>query len=282
MRFLLVLALFGSTRTFCQKIERSLAGFAIGQDKAITRMVLGKPYLEDTTITGNSMQAFKHPMGEGWVMVFEFDKLNPNQIHTIQLSSLQQEMDAGMYGLSFGMQKAAIKKLLGNPNDVLSIGEYGEKWVYEKLSISIDINTKGKLWAIKLFEPNSEKLQQVELLIPSLKLFNKALQESNYRLAAEYVSPSLKIKQGKQMMGFSHAWNLELESDASGVFKQLSETLNRINLNDSINPKLYKQNIIPVKNAPNQFKTSYKVNNTWVDFFWRYEFGSYRIFDVIL
>ena len=282
MRFLLVLALFGSTRTFCQKIERSLAGFAIGQDKAITRMVLGKPYLEDTTITGNSMQAFKHPMGEGWVMVFEFDKLNPNQIHTIQLSSLQQEMDAGVYGLSFGMQKAAIKKLLGNPNDVLSIGEYGEKWVYEKLSISIDINTKGKLWAIKLFEPNSEKLQQVELLIPSLKLFNKALQESNYRLAAEYVSPSLKIKQGKQMMGFYHAWNLELESDASGVFKQLSETLNRINLNDSINPKLYKQNIIPVKNAPNQFKTSYKVNNTWVDFFWRYEFGSYRIFDVIL
>jgi len=282
MKGIFLILFLGSNLIYSQKIERSLAGFAIGQSKEIPRKVLGRPYLSDTSITGNSLEAFAHPMGEGWVIVFEYNKEKNNRISAIQLSSQKQAMPSGFKNLKFGMQKAEILQQLGKPSDKLSIGEYGEKWVYEQYSFSLDLDSKGILWAIKLFEPNYENVNSIELAIPSIKTIYQLQQDDNYEALSELISPSLIIYKSTRKFQFENAWNLEITSDASKIFKLFKEAFSQVNLPDTLNPKLFKQTIIPVKNTASKFKMSYKIGSSWLEFIWAYEFGSYRIIEVII
>jgi hypothetical protein len=281
MKCILLILLIGSNLIYGQKIERSLAGFAIGQSKEIARKVLGKPYLSDTSNTGNPLEAFAHPMGDGWVIVFEYNKEKNNRISSIQLSSQKQSAPSGFNNLNFGMKKSEILKLIGRPSDKISIGEYGEKWEYELSSFSIDLDNKGILWAIKLFEPNYES-NTIQLAIPSLKSINDLQVKNDFEALSEFVSPSLIIQKSSRKYKFENAWNLETSNDASGVFKLFKEALSQINLSDTINPKQYKQTIIPIKNSTSKFKMSFKKGSSWLEFIWVYEFGSYRIIEILL
>lgn len=282
MRILLFFLMFGSNQLFGQALERSLSGFAIGQSKEIPIKVLGKPYLSDTSINGNAIEAFRHPMGDGWVIVFEYNKEKKPSITSIQLSSQKEAMPAGFYGLNFGMNKVAIQKLIGKPSDKVSIGEYGEKWIYEKEYFSLDLDNKGNLWAIKLFEPNYSKESSVGLLIPSIKNLMELKTNKDLSRMAEFISPSLIVFKNAKKYEFLNPWNVELSSDASGIFRMLDEALGLANLADTLNPKSYKQAVIPVKSMPSKFKMSFKNKGTWVEFLWAYEFGSYRIVEMFL
>ncbi len=276
-RLLILFLGFGSNQLFSQALERSLAGFAIGQNKEIPSKVLGKPYLADTNNLGNQIEAFTHPMGEGWVVVFEYAKESNHPITSIQLSSQKEKMMSGFYGLSFGMTQAEVLKIAGKPSDKISIGEYGEKWMYEAKCFSVDINKQGKLWAIKLFEPNYQNIVQPSLNIPEISTLINL--KSNAELAA-YLSPSLKIISSAQTLHFKSAWNVEIENDASFMFTAIKLNLLKIISIEKSNPKLFKQAIIPEKIGPSKFKTSYKLNQIWLEIIWAYEFGSYRIIEI--
>ncbi len=281
MKGIFLILLLGSNLIYGQKNNRSLAGFAIGQGKDIPRKVLGKPYLSDTSMIGNPIEAFTHPMGEGWIIVFEYNKEKNHNVSSIMLSSQTQLLPSGFNNLNFGMKKSEILKLLGRPSDKVSIGEYGEKWVYEQYSFSLDLDSKGILWAIKLFEPNYES-NTIELAIPSLKSIYDLQVKNDFEALSEFVSPSLIIQKSSRKYKFENAWNLETSSDASGIFKLFKEALSQVNLSDTINPKQYKQTIIPIKNSASKFKMSFKKGSSWLEFIWAYEFGSYRIIEIIL
>lgn len=281
MKGIFLFLLLGSNLIYSQKINRSLAGFAIGQGKDIPRKVLGKPYLIDSNNIGNPIEAFLHPMGEGWVIVFEYNKDKNLNISSIQLSSQTQFSPSGYNNLNFGMKKSEILKLLGKPSDKVSIGEYGEKWVFEPNSFSIDLDSKGILWAIKLFEPNYENANSVELAIPSLKTIHDLQIKNDFEALSEFVSPSLIIQKSLRKYKFENAWNVETSSDASGIFKLFKEALSQVNLSDTLNPKQYKQTIIPIKNSASKFKVSFKKGSSWLEFIWAYEFGIYRIIEIV-
>jgi len=262
---------------FTQESPRSLAGFAIGQWKDIPIKILGKPYLSDTTEIGTPLEAFKHPIGEGWIIAFEYSNETNSKIKSIQLSGMHGDGNAVFLNLHFDMNKNDILKALGKPSDIIDIGEYGQKWIYEQSFFSLDISREGRLWCIKIFEPNYEGLTNQGVPIPSFYQLVSIINTGSNEEIAHLISASLLIKKDNKQFVFSEPWNVELNDDLSGIFKLMKDNFKYVSVQDSINSKKYKQNFLPQTYGPSKYKMLYKQNNNWMEILWAYELNRYRV-----
>lgn len=260
--------------------QLTLAGFALGQWKNIPSQVLGKPYMADTTLLGVNFEAFKHPAGKDMVLVAEYTSGTNSVISSLHLSSWESNQHTGFLGLEFGMNQEQVKKILGKPSDILSIGEYGSRWDYENANFFLEIDLKGKLWGIKVFDKPGNAINTGNLPLPSFYGFIQALKESNNRVFWEQVAPQLVVKNGKKEYRFNNAWNLETEFDQSGLLKLLTQVQCKLAASDTLNRKVCVQSLLPKVNQPPAIQVVFKNNCGFNELIYEAVGDKYRLVSV--
>lgn len=274
--FALLIIVFGKA-TIAQPFQRELAGFALGQWKTVPSLVLGKPYLTDTTSIGVSFEAFHHPIAENAVIVFEYsDDINP-VISSIHLSIMQSLEDAGIMRLEFGMDGTKIKKQIGNPSDILSIGEYGFRWDYENSNFFLELDQNNKLWGIKIFEPKDYNLAiQNRNLVPSIQPFLLAAKGASNEILMDFLAPNLKVVSFQKSYNFLYAWNIEKENN-SPILAEIRNAAQKTTFIDTLSLKSFKQTLIPNPNGMPKYQQILKQTSPFKELQWAYDCGKYRL-----
>jgi hypothetical protein len=280
MRKVLLALLFivFSKAMIAQLCHRELAGFALGQWKTIPSSVLGNPYLTDTTSIGINYEAFHHPISENAVIVFEYSEDKKPTINSIHFSIMQSSEEAGFMGLKFGMDAPTIKKKIGVPSDIISIGEYGFRWDYENSNFFLELDQNNKLWGIKIFEPSSNNLpSQNGNVVPSIQPFLQAAKAGSNESLLDFLAPNLQVISFQKTYFFLNAWNIEKEFDKSPILGEIRNAANKTTFIDTLNLKAFKQSLIPTTNGIPKYQQIIKQSSPFKELHWEYLGGKYRL-----
>jgi hypothetical protein len=276
--YLALLLIVCSKVMIAQPFYRELAGFAIGQWKSIPNDVLGKPYLIDTTSIGISYEAFNHPISEKAVIVFEYSEEHKPIINSIHFSMMQSTEDAGFRGLEFGLHATAIKKKIGVPSDIVSIGEYGFRWDYESSNFFLELDQNNKLWGIKIFEPKANLLAPPNKnVVPSIQPFLLAAKGGSNESLIDLLAPNLQVISFQKTYYFLNAWNIEKEFDNSPILAEIRNAATKTSFVDTLNFKTFKQSLIPTPNGLPKYQQIIKQSSPFKELHWEYLCGEYRL-----
>ena len=120
-----------------------LNGFKIGQYRETATNEFGKPIQQDKFEDGFEYEVFIVNPDSSLYMVFEYAAGHTDLIWSIQISGINNTKDIGFKGLKLGIDKKEVERILGKPNKKDNIGEYGERWSFDKTNYTVEIAKSG-------------------------------------------------------------------------------------------------------------------------------------------
>lgn len=237
--FLLFLTLL---KVSAQTVVTDLNGFRIGQYRETATNELGKPFQQGKYEDGFGYEVFLLKPDTSLYMVFEYAARDTAIIWSIQISGNNTTTDIGFKGFKLGIDKKEVLQLLGKPDKKDDIGDYGEKWSYDKTNYSLEISKRGKLSSVKIRDIYSNNPPDVSKL-PKFNAVIKLLSSKNNTDIAGILASGIEIYYKKQTLFFGKSLKTEIETDHSKIFKtirEISTGLDKINTSDE---KAYEENM---------------------------------------
>lgn len=225
-----------------QTVVTDLNGFRLGQFREVATNELGKPFQQGKYEDGFQYEVFLLKPDTSMYMVFEYAAGDTNVIWSIQISGYNTTSDIGFKGFKLGIDKKEVLQLLGKPDKKDNIGDYGEKWNYDKTNYSVEISKNGKLSSVKIRDTYSNKPPDVSKL-PKFDTVIKLLNSKNNADIAGILAPGIEIYYKDRTLFFEKSLKTEIETDHSKIFKtirEISTGLDKINTSDE---KTYEENI---------------------------------------
>ena len=186
------LLLFNLLEVSGQTTITDLNGFRIGQYRETPTNEFGKPIQKDKYKDGFEYEVFIIKPDTSLYMVFEYAADHTDIIWSIQISGNNKTTDIGFMGLKLGLDKKEVERVLGKPNKKEDIGEYGEKWSFDKTNFTVEISKSGKLSSVKITDnysgntPDVSKLPKFDYIVKLLSSKSNADIASIFRPRIEF------------------------------------------------------------------------------------------------
>ena len=225
-----------------QSVVTDLYGFRLGQYRETATNELGKPFQEGKYKDGFEYEVFLVKPDTSLYMVFEYAAEHTDLIRSIQISGRNTTSDLGFKGFKLGIDKNQVQQVLGKPDKKEDIGDYGERWNYDKTNYSAEISKSGKLSSIKIRDTYSGAPSDVSKL-PKFAEVSKILSSSNNEEIAGILAPGIEIYHKKQTLFFEKSFKTEIETDHSKIFKTIREISAGLDKINTSNEKIYEENM---------------------------------------
>jgi len=262
-----------------QTAVTDLNGFRIGQYRETATNEFGKPIQKDKYEDGFEYEVFIIKPDTSLYMVFEYSAAHIDVIWSIQISGNNTTADIGFKGLKLGLDKKEVERVLGNPDKKEDIGEYGEKWSYDKTNYTAEISKSGKLSSIKITDNYSSNTPDVSKL-PKFDNIVKLLSSKNNADIVSILAPGIEIYYIDQTMFFGKSLKSEVETDYSKIFqtiREISKGLNKINTSDE---NAYEENMRMALGQNIKHVIKIKTGHTIKEIVFEYINGQYLIWEI--
>lgn len=262
-----------------QTIVTDLYGFQLGQYRETATNEFGKPLQQDRLDDGFEYEIFLVKPDTSLYMVFEYAPGLINVIWSIQISGNNATTDIGFKGLKLGIDETQVQQVLGAPDDKEDIGDYGEKWSYEKTNYSVEISKSGILSSVKITDTYSGDSPDVSKL-PRFKDVIKLLNSKDNSEMATVLAPGLEIYYKDKTIYFGKSIKTEIETDDSKIFqtiREISKGLNKIDLSDE---NSYEENMRIALGQNPKHVVKIKTGHTIKEIVFDYINGQYLIWEI--
>jgi hypothetical protein len=116
----------------------------------------------------------------------------------------------------------------------------------------------------------------------AFKEYTKILNSKNRKTISELLAPGIEIYKNDSVYFFKNSWRKEVETDESGIFNLVDETLEKLN---KVNPEdtlQYEENMRIALGQDTKHVAKFKVNNVYSEIVFKYMFGRYVIWEIKL
>jgi hypothetical protein len=199
-----------------------LNGFRIGQYRETPTNEFGKPIQKDKYKDGFEYEVFIIKPDTSLYMVFEYAADHTDIIWSIQISGNNKTTDIGFMGLKLGLDKKEVERVLGKPNKKEDIGEYGEKWSFDKTNFTVEISKSGKLSSVKITDNYSSNTPDISKF-PKFDNIITLLSSKNNADIASILASGTEIYLKDQTLFFGKSLKTEIETDYSKIFQTIRE-----------------------------------------------------------
>lgn len=262
-----------------QTIITDLNGFRIGQYRETASNEFGAPAKHDKYEDGFEYELFIIRPDTSLYMVFEYASGHSDIIWSIQISGYDTKEDIGFMGLKLGMDKEGVKRIIGEPNSIDDIGDYGQMWNYTNSNYSVEISNSGQLASIKITDNYSNKSPDISKL-PTFHKVVKLMSSKKNADIANIVSPGIEIYYKNQTIFYKKSIRTEIKNDYSKVFqtiRELSKGLSKINTSDT---NTYEENIRVSLGQNPKHVIKIKSGHTIKELVFEYINGQYLIWEI--
>jgi len=262
-----------------QTIVTELNGFRIGQYRETAINEFGKPFRKEKYEDGFEYDAFIINPDKSLYMVFEYAARQTDVIWSIQISGNNATIDIGFKGLKFGLTKKEVQRVLGIPDKKENIGQYGEKWSYDKTNYSVEISKTGKLSSVKIINNYSSNAPDGSKL-PKFVNVAKLLNSKTNTAISSVLAPGIEIYYKGKTMFFGKSLKREIETDYSKIFqtiRKISTGLDKINTS---NENLYEENVRVALGQNTKHVIKIKTGHIIKEIVFEYINGQYLIWEV--
>jgi len=262
-----------------QTIVTDLYGFRLGQFRETAANEFGKPFQQDKFEDDFEYEVFLLNPDTNLYMVFEYAAGQTDIIWSIQISGNNTTTDIGFKGFRLGIDKKQVERVLGKPDVKDDIGDFGEKWTYEKTNYTIEISKNGKLSSVKIIDNYSDNIPDISNL-PKFKDIIKLMNSKNNADIARILSPGMEFYYKNQTLFFEKSLKTEIKTDYSKIFhtiREISKGLNKINTSD-INSYEENMRIMPGQTPKHVIKI--KTDHIIKEIVFDYVNGQYLIWEI--
>jgi hypothetical protein len=273
------LLLFTLLKVSGQSAVTELNGFRIGQYRETATNEFGKPVRHDKYEDGFEYEAFIINADTSLYMVFEYAAGHTDVIWSIQISGNNTTTDIGFKGLKLGLDKKEVERVLDKPDKKDDMGEYGEKWSYEKTNYSVEISKSGKLSSVKITDNYSSNTPDVNKL-PKFANVIKLLTSKNNADIASIVAPGIEIYYKDQTMFFNKSLKTEIETDYSKIFQTIREISKGLAQIKTTDENSYEENMRVALGQNIKHVIKIKTGHTIKEIVFDYINGQYLIWEI--
>ncbi len=262
-----------------QNYVNSLYGFQLGQYREVAKNELGEPFQQNKYEDGYEYDLFSLKPDNSLYIVFEYAPWNTSTIYSIQISGSETDTDIGFKGLNFSQDEKYVERVLGDPDQIESIGEYGVSWFYKDANYSVEISTDGTLSSVKIMDNKADNSPDLTKL-PKFDQVVKVLCSNDNAEIAEMLAPGLEIYYKDESLFFEKSIKTEIETDFSGIFqtiKKISKGLDKINTSDE---NVYEENMRLVSGQNPMHVIKIKSGHTIHEIVFDYINGQYLIWEI--
>ena len=245
MRTLLILLVFVLTlHAQGQQFSMDLYGFKLGQYRNAAKIELGKPIKYGKFEDGYIYEAFLLKPDTSLHIIFEYAAKDTSVIWSIQVSGSNNMTDIGFKNAKLGIDKMQTEKLFGKPSSIEDIGEYGQKWVYDKTNFSVEVNTKGKLSSVKILDNSNELYPSPDLKkIPTFDRIQKTLNSTSSADLLNLLCGEIEIYYNDKTYYFEKSFKTEQVTNYSKMISLIREISKDLSTVDTKNADEYEENI---------------------------------------
>jgi hypothetical protein len=280
-RFLLIILISIPLICNAQELITDLNGFRLGQFREVPKNEFGIILKSDKFEDGFEYDAFLATQDSSVYMIFEYAKSDLNIIWSIQVTGTKNGYDCHFKGLRFGMTSKEIIKILGKPDSIVDIGEYGNRWEYDNTNFSIELNPKGKLSSIKIINKSDEFYPEIDLKkIPSFIQYSNILESRDKKAISEILAPDIEIYKNDSTYYFRNSIENEINNDNSSLFKliiEMSQIIKQIVPSDSLQ---YEENVRLVLHQNPMHVAKIHLKNIYSEIVFKWIFGRYLIWEM--
>jgi hypothetical protein len=277
--FGVVLVMSSVALCFGNEFITELAGFSIGQYRAVVKNELGDPVKTDKYSDGFEYEIYLIDPDTSLYMIFEYSPVDLEIVWSIQLTGKAYHTD--FKDLHLGADESLVRKALGVPSKRVDIHEYGQKWQYDGRNYSVEISTKGKLSSIKITDDSDQFFPKATVsAIPSYEQVAAALNSNDRSTVKAVLCPDVEVYRGDSTYYFRNRMSQEMMHDQSGVFGLISQLSGELKNIDTNNSKEYEENVRLKLGADPMHVIKIKHGEVVKEIVFKYRFGQYLIWEI--
>ncbi len=280
-RVIVFFALLLTIQAYGQIFYSDLYGFRLGQYREAAKLELGNPIQYGKYADGFIYEAYLLKPDTSLYIVFEYPATDTLSIWSIQVSGRNTTTDIGFKNITLGIDKTQVEKLFGKPSTIEDIGTYGQKWVYDKTNLSLEINRKGKLSSIKIIDNSNVLFPSPDLKkIPTFQKIQQTLSSKNNADILNILSGDIEIYKDNNTYYFKKSFKTELKSDYSkliSIIKEISKDLSTVNTK---NADEYEENMRLTDKENTKHVIKIKKGHITKEIILKYYGGQYLIYEI--
>jgi hypothetical protein len=264
-----------------QQFYSELYGFKLGQYRDAAKKELGNPIKYGKFEDGFIYEAFLLKPDSSLHIVFEYAARDTNLIWSIQVSGKNNSTDIGFRNIKMGIDKAQTEEFLGKPSSIEDIGEYGQRWVYDKTNFSVEVNTKGKLLSVKILNNSNELFPKQDLeKLPTFEKIQKALNTGTNNEILDLLCGDIEIYHQDKTYSFQKSFKTEENTDYSKILSLLRKISNDLTTVNTKNDKEYIESIRIVEGEDSKHVMKFRNGHTIKEIVFKYYGGRYLIYEI--
>lgn len=292
MKKLLVILLIGLSFQSCNhvnsqsKIEKQnfffeLYGFKLGQFRNAAKIELGQPFETGKFEDGFVYEAFILKPDSSLHIIFEYSAVDTNLVWSIQVAGDNSTADLGFRNLKLGINKEQIEQILGKPSKREDIGEFGEKWDYDKTNFSIEVNKKGKLSSIKILDNSHDLFPKQDLnKLPTFENIQKTLNTGSNNEILDLLCGDVEIYFKDKTYTFQKSFKTESKNDYSKLISVIREISNDLSTVNTKNEKDYMESMRIVYGQDSKHVMKFGEKHKIKEIVFNYFGGKYLIYEI--
>lgn len=280
-RGLSFLTLLITMQVYGQTFYSDLYGFRLGQYRETAKLELGNRIQYGKFEDGFVYEAYLLKPDTSLYIIFEYAAKDTNIIWSIQVSGHNSATDVGLKNAKLGLDKSQSEKLFGKPTTIEDTGEYGQKWVYDKTNISLEVNTKGKLSSIKVLDNSSELFPSQDLTkIPSFQKIQQTLSSKSSADILNLLTGDIEIYKDNKKYSLKKSYKTEQATDYSkmiSIIREISKDLSTVNTK---NIDEYEENMRMTYGEDTKHVIKIKKGHVIKEIVLKYYGGQYLIYEI--
>jgi hypothetical protein len=268
-------------QVYGQTFYSDLYGFRLGQYRETAKLELGNPIQYGKYEDGFVYEAYLLQPDTSLYIIFEYAARDTNIIWSIQVSGDNSTTDIGFKNAKLGLDKSQTEKLFSKPTTTEDIGDYGQKWVYDKTNISLEVSTKGKLSSIKILDNSNELFPSPDLTkIPTFQKIQKTLSSKNNADILNLLSGDIEIYKDNNTYFFKKSFKTEQTSDYSKVISIIREISKDLSTVNTKNTDEYEENMRFTYGEDTKHVIKIKKGHVIKEIVLKYYGGQYLIYEI--
>lgn len=274
--------LFLTTHAIGQSFYTDLYGFKLGQYRETAKNELGNPIQYGKFDDGFVYEAYLLKPDTSLYIIFEYAARDTNIIWSIQVSGSNSTTDVGFKNATLGIDKIQTEKLFGKPTSIEDIGDYGNKWDYDKTNFSLEVNTKGKLSSIKVLDnsgelfPNGPDLKKT----PSFDDIRIILSSNNNEEILKLLSGDIEVYKNDSTYYFKKSFKTEQNTDYSKMISLIKEIAKDLSTFNTKSIDEYEENMRLTYGEDTKHVIKIKKGHVIKEIVFKYYGGQYLIYEI--
>jgi hypothetical protein len=277
----LLLLIMAGQIVYGQTFYSDLYGFKLGQYREAAKLELGNPIQYRKYEDGFVYEAFLLKPDTSLYIIFEYSARDTNIIWSIQVSGSNTTTNIDFKNAKLGLDKSETEKLFGKPSSKEDIGDYGQKWAYDKTNLSLELNTKGELSSLKILNNSKELFPSPDLKkIPIFGKIQKKLISENNADIINLLSGDIEIYKDNDTYFFKKSFKTEQVSDYSkmlSIIREISKDLSTVNTKNSDE---YEENMRLTYGEDTKHVIKIKKGHAIKEIVLKYYGGQYLIYEI--